>query len=159
MRQSGDLDEIQSYDKECTRNCSLEPAENQAGNNLFTHRVRSLCPSQRSSRCLFFPVLSELLCGLFLSSSSAFLVLLFLSRTIPHSIIACETSLSTCVFVLGDGMQLCLGWRSLLFQTSGFIKNLNVFSEFILNERMKCYTHHPPLAFTQLVAIKRLEAA
>lgn len=46
----------------------------------------------------------QLLFGLFLSSSSAFLVLLFLSRTVPHRIIACETSLSTCVFVLGDGM-------------------------------------------------------
>jgi len=104
MRQSGGLDEILYYDKEHTRNCSLEPMGNKAGNNLFTHGVRSLCPSQRSSRCLFFPILSELLCGLFLSSSSAFLVLLFLSRTIPHRIIACETSLSTCVFVLGDGM-------------------------------------------------------
>lgn len=46
-----------------------------------------------------------------------------------------------------------------MFQTSGVIKNLNGFSEFILNERMKCYTHHLPLAFTQLVAVKRLEAA
>lgn len=46
-----------------------------------------------------------------------------------------------------------------MFQTSGVIKNHNGFSEFILNGRMKRYTHYPPLAFTQLIPVKRLEAA